>query len=49
VVLDCDPRSGDSTLLARQLLDIMECSKETPSLALAGVEVEDTRARAFEV
>ena len=49
VVLDCDPRSGDSALLARQLLDIMECSKETSSLTLAGVEVEDARGQAFEV
>ena len=43
VVLDCDPRSGDSSLLARQLLDIMEPSKEAPGLTLADVEVEDTQ------
>jgi NitT/TauT family transport system ATP-binding protein len=48
VVLDCDPRNGDSSLLARQLLDIMECSKDTPSPALPAVEMEDTREQAFE-
>ena len=47
IVLDCDPRSGDSGLLARQLLDIMETSKETPSLNLAAVEVGDTQFAGF--
>jgi len=47
VVLDCDPRSCDAGLLARQLLDIMEPSKETPGLTLEGVEVEDTQFAGF--
>jgi NitT/TauT family transport system ATP-binding protein len=47
VVLDCDPRSGDSGLLARQLLDIMEPAKQTPSLTLAAVETEDTQFAGF--
>lgn len=47
VVLDCDPRSGDPGLLARQLLDIMEPSKETPDLTLAAVEVEDSQFAGF--